>query len=82
MMSKAQIQTAIDDYFGRSCPWYRSRKGNLTRRWDGNLILTVFPRPTGGYGWCVNNPLEGVAFSEGTFESEGDAVQDVEERLR
>src|SRR4051812_13060872 len=51
----------------------RSRKGNLTREWEG-LRLTIFRRKGDGcFGWSVADE-EGPRFSPGGYETEEEAL--------
>ena len=59
--------------------WQRSKKGNLWRHHDGQT-LTVFKRLDNLFSWCISGS-DGPDFSEGTYETEEDALLALAEEL-
>jgi hypothetical protein len=58
----------------------RSKRGNLWRHYRG-LNITVFERGDGYYSWSIGS-TDGVRFSPGWYEEEGDALASLWDELQ
>jgi hypothetical protein len=57
--------------FEQPSAWRLSQRGNLWRRWDGEVV-TIYRRH-GGYQWCIAGD-DGKRFSKRGYETEADAI--------
>ncbi len=81
MRTKQEVSDALRRWreFEKRKHWQRTRRGNLTRRYDGRRV-TVFLQTDGMYGWCISSTVDEVEFGEG-YDSEEDAVTGLGEAL-
>ncbi len=59
--------------------WSRTRRGNLTRSYDGTRV-TVFKQGDESFGWCISSTEDGTTFGEG-YENSEDAMTALGESL-
>ena len=81
-LTNAQLDALANEALPRPCPWRRNGKGNLCRRW-GALLLTVYRRRDGRYGYCLaprsGPPRWGTPAGYATEEQAVTAVGDAAE---
>ena len=80
-IAKREIDRKLREWerFASPSEWRRSARGNLWREWNG-LIVTVFIRRDGWFGWCAANE-DGPRYSSRGYELEEDAQFDLWEGL-
>lgn len=59
--------------------WTRTKRGNLTRVYDGSRV-TVFKQPDESFGWCISSNEDETTFGEG-YENSEDAMTALGEAL-
>lgn len=75
MLTTVEADALCDSSFTSAFAWDRSRKGNLWRRYRGN-VLTIF-RQGSWFSWCIK-PKDGeVRFGNRAFKTEALAMADV-----
>lgn len=82
---KTKQQREVDEALARWAEfedpeqWTRTKRGNLTRVYDGTRV-TVFKRPDEIFGWCISSSEDETTFGEG-YDDESDAMTALGEAL-
>ncbi|HQZ65469.1 MAG TPA: hypothetical protein PLY87_10360 [Planctomycetaceae bacterium] len=61
--------------------WSRTRRGNLTRVYDGQRVTVFKNHHSGLFGWCISSTIDEVEFSKTFFDTEEESRTDLGEYL-